>query len=75
MGKLKLIKTKHSNNNAMIAKADKGSSIVILTIQDYDNKITNIVTQNHFLTINMNLTISFQNTTRKITNSSKILIP
>jgi hypothetical protein len=75
IGTLKSIKTKLSNNNAMVAKADKGSSIIILTIQDYDNKINNFITQNHFLTINMDPTNSFQNTTRKIMNSSKILIP
>jgi hypothetical protein len=74
MGTLKSIKTKLSNNNAMIAKADKGSSIAILKIQDYDNKINNFITQNNFLAINTDPTNSFQNTTRKITNSIKILI-
>jgi hypothetical protein len=39
MGTLKSIKTNLSNNNAIIPKADNGRSIVILTIQDYDNKI------------------------------------
>ena len=59
----------------MIAKVDKGSSIVILTIQDYDNRINYFITQNHFLTIKTGPTTSFQNTIRKITNSSKMLIP
>jgi len=58
----------------MIAKADKVSSIVILTIEDSDNKINNFITQNHFLTINTDPTSSFLNTIRKITNSSRILI-
>jgi hypothetical protein len=58
----------------MIAKADKGSSIVILTIEDYDNKINNCITPNNFLTINTDPTSSFQNTIKKITNSSRIFI-
>jgi len=60
MGTLKSIKTKLSNNNAMIAKADKGSSIVILTTQDYDNKMNIFITQNHYLTINTDPTTSIQ---------------
>jgi hypothetical protein len=74
MGTPKSIKTKLGNNNAIIAKADTGSSIVILTIQNYDNKINNFITQNHFLTINTDPTSSFQNNISKITNSSKTLI-
>jgi tRNA(Glu) U13 pseudouridine synthase TruD len=59
----------------MIAKADKGSCILFLTLENYDNKINNFITQNHFLTINTDPTNSFQITTRKITNSSRILVP
>jgi putative transposon-encoded protein len=75
MGTLKSLKTKLSNNNSVIAKDDKGSSIVILTIQEHDNKINSFVTASHFLTINSDPTIISKNTIRKITNSSKILIP
>jgi len=48
MQTLKLIKTKFKNNEAMIAKAEKVNSIVILPIQHYDMKIHNFITDNHF---------------------------
>jgi hypothetical protein len=36
---VKSIQTKLKNNNAMITTADKGNSIVILPIQQYETKI------------------------------------
>jgi len=49
----------------MITKADKGNSILIISIQDYDKQINIVLTENHFLTINMDPTNSFQNTIRR----------
>jgi len=49
----------------MIAKPDKGNSIHILCVQDYDKQINNIITENHFVMINTDPTNSFQNTIRR----------
>ena len=43
----------------MAAKTDEGKSVVILSIKDYDKKINNFITENHFLIINTNPTNSF----------------
>jgi len=72
---LKSIKTKLKNNEAMIAKADKGKSIVILPIQHYDMKIRNFITDNHFQTVNVDPTKTFQNKIMKTINHTKTLIP
>jgi len=37
--------------NAMIAKADKGKTIVIIHTQDYTNKVYTFLTENNFCTI------------------------
>jgi hypothetical protein len=36
-----------NNDNETIAKSDKGSSVVILKIQDYTDKIANCINDNH----------------------------
>jgi hypothetical protein len=59
----------------MITKADKGNFILILSIQEYDKKINNFITENHFLTVNTDPTSTFQIPSRKIINTSKTLIP
>ena len=68
---LKLIKTKLKNNEAMIAKAQKGNSIVILPIQHYNMKIHNFIPVNHFQTVDADPTNTFQNQIRKTINHSK----
>jgi hypothetical protein len=45
---IKSIKEKLTENNAMIAQADKGKSIVILPSQQYTNKVQNFITNNQF---------------------------
>jgi len=59
------LNTELNSNKAMIAKPDKGNSIHILCIQDYDRQINNIITENYFLMINTDPTNSFQNTIRR----------
>ena len=59
----------------MIAKTDKGNTIVILPTQQYDTKIQNFITENHFQTINTHPTKIFQNLIRKTVNHSKTLNP
>jgi hypothetical protein len=55
----------------MISKTDKGNTIVILPIQQYDMKIQNFITENHFQTINTDRTKIFQNQIRNTVNNSK----
>jgi hypothetical protein len=50
------------NNNATIAKSEKGNSVVILKIQDYTDRITDFINDNHFAKINTDPTNSFINT-------------
>jgi hypothetical protein len=51
----------HNNDNATITKSDKGNSVVIIKIQDYTDKITNVINDNHFAKINTDPTNSFIN--------------
>jgi len=59
----------------MIAKTDKGNTVVILPIQQYNIKTQNFITENHFQTINTDPTNIFQNQIRKTIKNSKTLNP
>jgi hypothetical protein len=59
---------------AMIAKAEKGNSTVILPIQHYDMKIHNLISDNHFQTVNVDPTNTFQNQIRKTITTVKHLL-
>jgi hypothetical protein len=52
-------KSKLRKNNAMIARADKGNSIVILPTQLYHSKIEDFLQGNHFITTTRDPTNSF----------------
>ena len=45
---LKSIKQKFHNNNAMITRADKGKTIVIIHTQDFNDKVHTFLTENNF---------------------------
>ena len=45
---IKRIKRKMENNNAIISKADKGNSIVVLYLNDYQLKIQEFIEKNNF---------------------------
>jgi len=47
---IKSIQTKLKNNDAMITRADKGNSLVILPTKQYDTKIQDFIQTNHFQT-------------------------
>jgi len=51
---------KLNDNNAMITRADKGNSLVILPTEQYENKIEQFIHSNNFLTSKTNPTESFQ---------------
>jgi len=72
---IKTIRTKLQQNNAMIAHADKGNSIVILPTQQYETKIQNFLRSNNFHTATTDPTKNFQAQIRKTIKESKTLIP
>jgi len=59
----------------MVTWADKGNSLVILPIKQYDSKITDFILAKKFQTTTRDPTISFQSQVWKVTNGSKTLIP
>lgn len=59
----------------MIAKGDKGNSIVILPTKQYETKIQNFLDEHNFHTSNTDPTKIFQNQIRKTINNHRIFIP
>ena len=59
----------------MIARVDKGNSLVIIPTTQYESKIEDFIQGNGLLTYNANPTKSFQAQVRKVINNSKTLIP
>lgn len=57
----------------MIVESDKGNSIVIPKIKDYNDNITNFINDNQFTKTNRGPSDFFQNYIRKIIKSSKSL--
>ena len=72
---VKSIQSKLKNNEAMIAPADKGNSLVILPIHQYESKIQDFIDTNNFSTSTSNPTKIFQSQVRKTINHSPHLIP
>jgi hypothetical protein len=56
---LKHIKEKLQHHNAIITKADKSNSLVILYSTDYHNKVQNFIDNNHFTILKKDPTKSF----------------
>ena len=59
----------------MIARADKGNSLVILPIRQYNTKIQNFIQANKFHTATKHPTKHFQSQVRNCINNSNTLIP
>ena len=59
----------------MIARADKGNSIVILPTHQYETKIQNFILNNNFRTTTTDPTNTFQTHIRQTINESRTLIP
>jgi len=62
---IKSIQTKLRDNNAVIARADKGNSIVILPKTQYQSKIQDFLHANNFHTTKTDPTKTFQTQVRK----------
>jgi hypothetical protein len=69
------IKSKLTENNAIILKADKGNSIVITHIDDYHNKIHDFIISNKLSITNKDLTNNFQKQIRHTVNNCPLIIP
>jgi hypothetical protein len=72
---IRVIKTKLRDSETMIAQADKGNSLVILPIQQYDSKIQDFIQANNFQDTTKDPTKNFQSQIRKAISNSKTLIP
>jgi hypothetical protein len=72
---IKSIKTKLSENNATLTRADKGNSIVILPTLQYEEKIENFLQDNNFHKNTSDPTTPFQSQIRNMVKQSKTLIP
>ena len=71
---VKSIKEKLHANNAVLTKADKGSSIVIMYNTDYEDKMSNFILDNNALTTTNNITVTFQKELKHTLKRCKIII-
>jgi hypothetical protein len=72
---IRSIKEKLNENNAIIAQADKGKSIVILPSEQYTEKVQSFISCNQFQVSKKDPTNTFQEQVKKTINQSKTLIP
>jgi len=66
------IKNKLILNKAIITKADKGNTVVIIYQQEYQNKIRDFIVNNNLITIN-DPTKNFQKKIRNVLNECQIV--
>ena len=65
---MKQIKHKLNKNKAIISKADKGNSTVVLYLDDHNSKINEFVSSNNFTTANADITKTLQKVLRNTIN-------
>jgi len=70
----KLIKDKLRKNKAIVAKADKGNSTVILYSDDYTQKVNDFISCDNFTTANACITKNLQIQLRDTINECKSII-
>ena len=70
---IKSVRSKLKDNNAMIARADKGNSIVILPTQQYESKIQDFLQGNNFITTTKDPTNTYQTEIKNTIKQSKTL--
>lgn len=68
------IKRKLNNNYAIVARADKGNSIIVMFRNDYMKRIDNFTSSNQFDVVNTDSTNSYQKLIRSNLNSCKLII-
>ena len=69
------IKKKLTDENATITKADKGNSIVILYIDDYNRKIDNFISNNSFTLATRDVTNKLQRDVKTAIETCREVIP
>jgi hypothetical protein len=69
------IKRKLEAANAMVTKADKGNSQIILPESEYNSKVNDIIANNNFSLIPQDNTKRLQRTVRATVNECKNIIP
>jgi hypothetical protein len=69
------IRQKLSTEEAMMTKADKGNTIVVLYSNDYNKKVNNFIAENNFNLITSNITDRLQKEIRNAIRESTNLIP
>jgi len=72
---LKNIREKLEKNNSLITRADKGQTIIVVKIDDYNSKIHDFLQHNSFKMMSGDPTNIFTRETKKIVNSCKTIIP
>ena len=72
---LNQIKEKLISNEAIVSKADKGNSVVIMYMKDYYNKVQDFIDKNNFTVINRDPTRSFQNRIKATIKSCQSTLP
>jgi hypothetical protein len=70
---IKRIKNKLTTNQAMVSKADKGNSIVILYQNDYNQMIEEFISNNNFTITETYITKNLQRLVRKTVNDCQEL--
>jgi len=70
----KLIKDKLRKNKAIVAKADKGNSTVILYSDDYTQKVNDFISCGNFTTVNADITKTLQTELRDTINECRSVI-
>jgi hypothetical protein len=71
---VKQIKKKLIDNGAMITQADKGKTMVIITQEDYAEKVLKFLTDNSFPVMNKDPTTTYHNRLHKILQDSDLII-
>jgi len=59
----------------MITKSDKGNSIIVLYIEDYNNKINNFISNNNFTHLTLDITKKLQRDNRITVNGCRDITP
>jgi hypothetical protein len=72
---IKQIRRKLNNHHAIVSRADKGNSLVMLYQTDYNDKIQSFLIDNSFSVLPRDPTNKFQNNIRKTISACKMKVP
>jgi hypothetical protein len=69
------MKIKLAENELILTKADKGKTIVTLTIEDYTQKVSNFIQENQFVLLNNDPTQNYQKAIKRTMTQCNDIIP